>query len=202
MEQTDLLFYPSLSRTNSEMSDVSSVPSEAGGSTSSHASDQSDRVPTQEDLDNDNWRYLSDFFVMTQTPTNTKDRNCVYKCILCLPTNREVRASKTTYDALKSHIKRYHPPKESEFKALIAQNFNHNKRRRDYDGIVSSPSSKQKMITDYRGLQWGKPGQPVSNKEMDDDLVVTFVDCMLPLVVSSVFSVQSPPPCNSVFGSF
>jgi hypothetical protein len=99
MEQTDLTsdppFYPSLSRTNSEMSDVSSVPSEAGGSTSSQASEQSDRVPTQEDLDNDNWRYLNDFFVMTQTPTNTKNRNCVYKCILCIPTYREVKASKT-----------------------------------------------------------------------------------------------------------
>jgi len=70
MEQTDLTsdppFYSSLSRTNSEMSDVSnsSVPSEAGGSTSSQleqASEQSDRVPTQEDLANDNWRYLNDF---------------------------------------------------------------------------------------------------------------------------------------------
>jgi hypothetical protein len=202
MEQTDPPFYPSLSRTNSEMSDVSSVPSEAGGSTSSQASDQSDRVPTQKDLDNDNWRYLSDFFVMTQTPTDTRNRNCVYKCILCLPTNREVRASKTTYDALKSHIKRYHPPKESEFKALIAQNFNHNKRRRDSAGIVSSPSSKQKMITDYRGLQWGKPGQPVSNKQMDDDLIDVFVNCMLPLMVSSVFSVQSPPLVQFCFWEF
>jgi len=64
MEQTDPPFYPSLSRTNSEMSDVSSEQS-----TSSQASDDSDRVPTQEDLDNDNWRYLSDFFVMTKTPT-------------------------------------------------------------------------------------------------------------------------------------
>jgi hypothetical protein len=76
MEQTDLPFYPSLSRTNSEMSDVSSVPSEAGGSTSSQAteaSDESDRVPTQEDLDNDNWRYLSDFFVTTKTPTKTRN---------------------------------------------------------------------------------------------------------------------------------
>jgi hypothetical protein len=118
MEQTDPPFFPSLTRTNSEMSDVSSVPSEAGGSTSSQAteaSDESDRVPTQEDLDNDNWRYLSDFFVMTKTPTNTRNRLCVYKCILCLPSNREVKASKTTYDALKSHIKRYHPQKESEF---------------------------------------------------------------------------------------
>jgi hypothetical protein len=69
------------------------------------------------------------------------------------PTPCQVKASKTTYDALKSHIKKYHPSKESEFKALIAQNVNHNKRRGDSDGIVSSPSSKQKMITDYRGLK-------------------------------------------------
>ncbi len=63
MDQPDPPFYPSLSRTNSEMSDVSSVQS-----TSSQASDDSDsQVPTQEDLDNDNWRYLSDFFVMTKT---------------------------------------------------------------------------------------------------------------------------------------
>ncbi len=53
MDQSDPPFYPSLSRTNSEMSDVSSAQS-----TSSQASDQSDRTPTQDDLDNDNWAYL------------------------------------------------------------------------------------------------------------------------------------------------
>jgi hypothetical protein len=202
MEQTDLPLYPSLSRTNSEISDVSSVPSEAGGSTSSQASEQSDRVPTQEDLDNDNWRYLSDFFVMTQTPTETRNRNCTYKCILCLPANREVKASKTTYDALKNHIKNHHPAKEAEFKALIGKNINHNKRRRDSAEIVSSPSSKQQILTNFRGLQWGKPGKPVSNKQLDDDLVDMFVDGMLPLRVSSVFSqcsVPSPPPRAILF---
>ncbi len=67
-------------------------------------------------------------------------------------------------------------------------------------GIVSSPSRKQKSIADYRGLQWGKPEQPVSNKEMDDDIVDSFVKCMLPLVVSSVFSVQCsfPPPPRAI----
>jgi hypothetical protein len=99
MEQTDPPFYPSLSRTNSEMSDVSSVQS-----TSCQASDDSDKVPTQEDLDNDNCRYLSDFFVLTKTPTGL----CEYKCMLCLPSDRKVKASKTTYDALKSHIKTHH----------------------------------------------------------------------------------------------
>jgi len=196
MDQPDPPFYPSLSRTNSEMSDVSSVQS-----TSSQASDQSDRVPTQEDLENDNWGYLSDFFVMTQKPTGTK-RNVIYKCILCLPANREVRASKTTYDALKSHIKNHHSVKEGEFLALIKQKPNHNKRRRDSAGIVSSPSSKQKSIADYRGLRWGKPGQPVSNKEMDDDVVDYFVEGMVPPVVSSVFSVQCsfpPPPVQFCF---
>jgi hypothetical protein len=185
MDQADPPFYPSLSRTNSEMSDVSSLQS-----TSSQASNDSDRVPSQEDLDNDNWRYLSDFFVMTKTPTNTSTKLCEYKCMLCLPTHRIVKASKTTYDALKNHIKNHHPAKEAEFLALLKQRPNHNKRRRDSDGIVSSPSSKQKSIADWRGLQWGKPGQPVSNKQMDDDIVDCFVECMLPLVVSSVFSVQ------------
>ena len=189
MDQTDPPFYTFLSRTNSEMSDVSSVQS-----TSSQASDDSDRVPTQEDLDNDNWRYLSDLFVMTKRPTNTSTRLCGYKCMLCLPSDRKVKASKTTYDALKSHIKTHHSVKEGEFKALIGQRPNQNKRRRDSAGIVSSPSSKQKSIADYRGLQWGKPGQPVSNKEMDDDIVDSFVQCMLPLVVSSVFSVQCSFP--------
>ena len=137
---------------------------------------------------------------MTKTPTNTSTRLCEYKCMLCLPSDRIVKASKTTYDALKSHIKTHHSVKEGEFKALIGQRPNQNKRRRDSAGIVSSPSSKQKSIADYRGLQWGKPGQPVSKKEMDDDIVDSFVECMLPLVVSSVFI--PPPPCNSVFGSF
>jgi hypothetical protein len=97
MDQTDPPFYTFLSQTNIEMSDVSSVQS-----TSSQASDDSDRVPTQEDLDNDNWRYLSDFFVMTKTPTNTSTRLCGYKCMLCLPSDRIVTASKTTYDARKA----------------------------------------------------------------------------------------------------
>ncbi len=201
MDQPDPPFYPSLSRTNSEMSDVSSAQS-----TSSQASDQSDRVPTQEDLDNDNWAYLRHYFVMTQTPDG-RNRNVTYKCILCLPANREVKASKTTYDALKSHIKNHHPPKEGEFLALIASKPNHNKRRRDSAGIVSSPSSRQKSIADYRGLRWGKPGQSVSNKEMDDDVVDYFVEGMVQLVVSSVFSVQCsfpPPPSRAIlfFGSF
>ena len=139
---------------------------------------------------------------MTQTPTG-HNRNVTYKCILCLPANREVRASKTTYDALKSHIKNHHSVKEGEFLALIKQKPNHNKRRRDSAGIVSSPSSKQKSMADYRGLRWGKPGQPVSNKEMDDDIVDSFVECMLPLLVSSVFSVQCsfppPPSCAILF---
>ncbi len=200
MDEPDPPFYSSLSRTNSGMSDVSSAQS-----TSSQASDQSDRVPTQEDLENDNWGYLSDYFVMTQTSEGKK--NVTYKCILCLPANREVKASKTTYDALKSHIKNRHPPKQAEFLALLASKPNNNKRRRDSDGIVSSPSSRQKSIADYRGLRWGKPGQPVSNKEMDDDVVDYFVEGMVPLVVSSVFIVQcsSPPPplpCNSVFWEF
>ncbi len=119
MDQTDPPFYTFLSRTNSEMSDVSSVQS-----TSSQASDDSDRVPTQED--NDNWRYLSDFFVMTKTPTNTSTRLCGYKGMLCLPSDRIVKASKTTYDALKSHFKTHHSVKEGEFKALIGQRPSHN----------------------------------------------------------------------------
>jgi hypothetical protein len=121
MDQTDPPFYTFLSRTYSEMFDVSSVQS-----TSSQASDDSDRVPTQEDLDNDNWRYLSDFFVMTKTPTNTSTRLCGYKCMLCLPSDRIVKASKTTYDVLKSHIKTHHSVKEGEFKALIGQRPSHN----------------------------------------------------------------------------
>ena len=152
-------------------------------------------------LDNDNWAYLRDYFVMTQTPDGKK--NVTYKCILCLPANKEVKASKTTYAALKSHIKNRHPPKEGEFLALLAGKPNHNKRRRDSAGIVSSPSSRQKSIADYRGLRWGKPGQPVSNKEMDDDVVDYFVEGMVPLVVSSV-SVLFPPPSRAIlfFGSF
>ena len=179
MDEPDPPFYSSLSRTNSGMSDVSSAQS-----TSSQASDQSDRTPTQEDLDTDNWAYLRDYFVMTKTPDEKK--NVIYKRILCLPANREVKASKTTYAALKSHIKNNHLPKQAEFLALIDSKPNHNKRRRDSDGIVSSPSSRQKSIADYRGLRWGKPGQPVSNKEMDDDIMDSFVECMLPLLVSSV----------------
>ena len=151
-------------------------------------------------LDNDNWAYLRDYFVMTQTPD--EKQNVIYKCILCLPANRQVKASKTTYDALKSHIKNHHSVKEGEFLALIKQKPNHTKRRRDSAGIVSSPSSKQKSMADYRGLRWGKPGQPVSNKEMDDDIVDSFVECMLPLLVSSVFSVQSPPPVQFCFWEF
>ncbi len=104
MDQTDPPFYSSLSRTYSEMSDVSSVQS-----TSSQASDDSDRVPTQEDLDNDNWRYLSDFFVMTKTPTNTSTRLCEYKCMLCLPSDRIVKASKTTY-TVKKRIESFPSP--------------------------------------------------------------------------------------------
>ncbi len=94
------------------------------------------------------------------------------------------------------------PHKEGEFLALIASKPNHNKRRRDSAGIVSSPSSRQKSMADYRGLRWGKPGQPVSNKEMDDDIVDYFVEGMVPLVVSSVFSVQCsfpPPPVQFCF---
>ena len=58
MDEPDPPFYPTLSRTNSAMSDVSSAQS-----TSSQASDQSDRTPTQEDLDTDNWAYLRDYYV-------------------------------------------------------------------------------------------------------------------------------------------
>ena len=133
---------------------------------------------------------------MTATPDENK--NVKYKCILCLPANREVKASKTTYDALKSHIKNRHPPKQAEFLALLASKPYHNKRSRDSDGIVSSPSSRQKSIADYRGLRWGKPGQPVSNKEMDDDIVDYFVEGMVPLVVSSVSVFIPPPPSRAI----
>ena len=198
MDEPDPPFYSSLSRTNSGMSDVSSAQS-----TSSQASDQSDRTPTQEDLDTDNWAYLRDYFVMTAIPD--KKENVTYKCILCLPANIQVRASKTTYSALKSHINHHHLPREAEFLALIHSKPNHNKRKRDSDGIVSSPSSRQKSIADYRGVCWGKPGNPVSNKQMDDDIVDYFVEDMVPLSVSSVsvFILPPPPfPCNSVFWEF
>jgi hypothetical protein len=128
---------------------------------------------------------------MTETPD--KNKNVTYKCILCLPANIQVKASKTTYSALKSHIKNNHLPKQAEFLALVHSKPNHNKRRRDSDGIVSSPSSRQKSIADYRGVCWGKPGQPVSNKQMDDDIVDYFVDCMVPLAVSSVSVFILPP---------
>ncbi len=45
------------------------------------------------------------------------------------------------------------------------------------------------------------PTPHLSNKEMDDDIVDSFVECMLPLVVSSVFSVQCsfhPPPPRAI----
>jgi hypothetical protein len=196
MDEPDPPFYPSLSRTNSGMSDVSSAQS-----TSSQASDQSDRTPTQEDLDTDAWAYLRDYFVMTARPDGKL--NVTYKCILCLPANIQVKASKTTYSALKSHIKNRHPPRHAEFLALIDSKPNHNKRKRDSDGIVSSPSSRQKSIADYRGVCWGKPGQPVSNKQMNDAIVDYFVVGMVPLVVSSVSVLFPPPfPCNSVFWQF
>jgi hypothetical protein len=60
--QTDLTsdppYYSPICRTNSEMSEISnsSVPSEAGESTSSQleqASEHSDRVPTEYDLESD-----------------------------------------------------------------------------------------------------------------------------------------------------
>jgi len=187
MDEPDPPFYPSLSRTNSGMSDVSSAQS-----TSSQASDQSDRTPTQEDLDTDAWAYLRDYFVMTARPDGKL--NVTYKCILCLPANIQVKASKTTYSALKSHIKNRHPPRHAEFLALIDSKPNHNKRKRDSDGIVSSPSSRQKSIADYRGVCWGKPGNPVSNKQMDDDIVDYFVEDMVPLSVSSVSVFILPPP--------
>ena len=187
MDQPDHPFFPPLSRTNSGMSDVSSAQS-----TSSQASDQSDRTPTQEDLDTDGWAYLRDYFVMTERPDTNK--KVTYKCILCLPANIQVKASKTTYSALKSHINHHHLPREAEFKALIDSKPNHNKRKRDSDGIVSSPSSRQKSIADYRGVCWGKPGNPVSNKQMDDDIVDYFVEDMVPLSVSSVSVFILPPP--------
>jgi hypothetical protein len=51
------------------------------------------------------------------------------------------------------------------------------------------PASRKrlKITGDYSG------GSQDSNREMDDDLVDLLVDGMLPLMVSSVFSVQSPP---------
>ena len=101
-------------------------------------------------------------------------------------------------------IKNHHSPKQAEFLALIDSKPNRNKRRRDSDGIVSSPSSRQKSIADYRGLRWGKPGQPVSNKEMDDDIVDYFVGGMVPLGVSSVSVFIPPPPSRAIlfFGNF
>jgi hypothetical protein len=140
---------------------------------------------------------------MTARPDT--DKKVTYKCILCLPANIQVKASKTTYSALKSHINHHHLPREAEFLALIHSKPNHNKRKRDSDGIVSSPSSRQKSIADYRGVCWGKPGNPVSNKQMDDDIVDYFVEDMVPLSVSSVsvFILPPPPfPCNSVFWEF
>ncbi len=81
--QTDLTsdppYYSPISRNNSEMSAISnsSVPSEADGNTSSQleqASEHSDRVPTEDDLESDNWKYLKDFLVVTQTPVG-QNRN-------------------------------------------------------------------------------------------------------------------------------
>jgi hypothetical protein len=177
----------------------------AGESTSSQQeqeSEDSNRVPTEDDLESDNWKYLKDFFVMSQTPVGTY-RNCAYQCKLCIPRFKEVKASKTTYDALKNHISNHHKPKENEFLALIGKGVNHNKRRKDSEGIVSSPAVQQKTIKDYQGMLWGKPGQLVSNKQMDDDIVDLFVDNMLPLMVSasklSHYCVQSPPLMQACF---
>ncbi len=98
----------------------SSVPSEAGESTSCQRQQESwdsDRVPTEDDLESDDWKYLKDFFGMSQTPVG-KHRNCAYQCKLCIPSFKEVKASKTSYDALKNHINKHHKFKEKEFLAL------------------------------------------------------------------------------------
>ena len=170
-------FYP-LFRTNSETSESSSSQQEP-------ESEDRNRVPTEEDLESDNWNYLKEYFVMSQKPVG-KYRNCAYQCKLCIPKFKEVKASKTTYDALKNHITKQHKHKEQEFLALISKGVNHNKRKRDSEGSVSSPAAQQKLIRDYRGTVWGKPGQPVSTKQMNDDLVDLFVDGMLPLMVSAL----------------
>ena len=168
-------FYIPPSRTNSELSDSNSS---VGESTSSQASQEVniDRVPSEIDLANDKWNYLNHFFIMSELPVG-KYLNCSYKCLLCC---KKVKASKTSYDALKSHMKNNHNSRSAEFLSLIAKGVNHNKRRRE-STPVSSPAAQQKMIKDYRGAMWGKQ---TSSRVMDDYLVDLFVDAMLPIMVS------------------
>ena len=172
----DLSPPPPISRSNSELSDSNISVSESTSSQASQES-QNDRIPSETDLANDKWSYIKEFFVMSQLPTG-KYQNCSYKCLLCC---KDVRASHTTYDSLKSHMKTRHSSRAAEFLSLIAKGAR-DKRRREYSP-VSSPSS-QKMLKDYRGAVWGKPGQPKSNRLMDDYLVDLFVDAMLPIMVS------------------
>lgn len=165
---------------SSELSEISN------SSNSSQASQEEtiDRVPTATDLLNDNWSYLSDFFVMTLLPQG-KNGNCSYKCLLCIPKCKQVKASKTSYEALKTHMKNYHNSRLNEFLTLISKGVNHNRRKRcttDFGETVSSPAAQPK-IKDYRGVIWGKPGEPTSSRVMDDRLVDLFVDAMLPLMV-------------------
>jgi hypothetical protein len=75
-------------------------------------------LPTKEEILQDTWAYLKNFFVWVE---KRPDKFKTYKCILCLPKETRIKAHPSTLSHLRSHVTRQHGDHVQDFEAATRQ---------------------------------------------------------------------------------
>jgi hypothetical protein len=123
-----------------------------------------------EQLGNDPWPYLKNFFGFR----GREGENVRYECCLCSPKHVVIRAHASSLANLRSHVKRMHPDKLKEFEDAVAA------RRLKRPSGDSETSLRKKQMTIS---SWAASGSGVRQSGVDRRVVDFFVANMLPLQV-------------------
>ena len=181
--------WPIMDRARRSLS-VSSTGSSNDGGVPKKGLDES-RIPTEEDLEEDNWFYISEFFIMVEKP-NEKG-NCTYQCLSCLPAIKYIKGNKDSLGPWKNHLRAMHSATGAceRLEAARKANSNQNRRKRSPGGTFAVPRGRvdktQLSMRGFRGLQnaWGSQSLlGPALKRSQESIVDYFVDSMTPLWVS------------------
>jgi len=172
----------------STASTVRSVPSSRRQKAHSAKLDPK-RKPSPDQIENDNWSYMSDYFTLAEMPDSKG--HVTYQCRLCMPSVQYYRGAKTSRNFLKHHVIKQHPQRAAAFVSLLTSTINKNRRQRGPDGNFTTPlgqidKTQQRSVRDYRGIAvgWGVPGKAAPLRFIQEKLTDFFVELMIPMWVS------------------
>lgn len=103
-------------------------------------------------------------------PAKSSDRHLVGQCVKCLPKNVEIKGYIKSSSNFVSHLKRKHGPE------AIVDYQKHLELHRSKRKKATRPCSSETEVTETTG-----PNHTYSQEEVDKDLVIFFINSMIPL---------------------